>query len=155
MLGRLSRALQGFRDFILRGNVIDLAVAVAIGAAFTGVVNALAIDLFGSVIAAVGGKSDLSRVGFPLNGTTIAVGPVLAAVVNFLIVAAVLYFVVVVPLTHLADRRAGGEEPPARATPEDVALLREIRDLLRAAAAAGPPHQGRRPERPGGSLRRT
>jgi len=138
MVETVTDTLKGFKDFILRGNVIDLAVAVAVGAAFTGVVNALAVDLFGSVIAAVGGKPDLTKVGFVANGTTILVGPLLAALLNFVIVSAVLYFFVVVPVNHLLERRATGEEPEAKATPEDVALLREIRDLLRAQQVAPP-----------------
>jgi large conductance mechanosensitive channel len=136
MVDLVTDTLKGFKDFILRGNVIDLAVAVALGAAFTAVVNALAVDFFGSLIAAFGGVPDLSAVGFELNGTVVQVGPFLAAVLNFLIVAAVLYFFVVVPVTHLFERRDSGEEEVA-APAEDVALLREIRDLLRA-QAGGP-----------------
>ena len=125
--------LQGFRDFILRGNVVDLAVAVAIGAAFTAVVNAVAVDLFGSLVAAVVSVDDLEGVAFPLPGPgTLVVGPLLAAVVNLLIVAAVLYFLVVLPTNRLFERRGAGEEAAPVAVPEDVALLREIRDLLRA-----------------------
>ena len=125
--------LQGFRDFILRGNVVDLAVAVAIGAAFTAVVNALAVDLFGSLVAAVVSADDLRDVTIPLPGPgQLLVGPLLAAVVNFLVVAAVLYFLVVLPTNRLFERRRAGEEAAPAAVPEDVALLREIRDLLQA-----------------------
>lgn len=145
----MTETLKGFKDFVLRGNVIDLAVAVAIGAAFTGVINALAIDFFGSLLAALGGVPDVSDVGFPLNGTTVMVGPFLAAVLNFLIVSAVLYFFVVVPTTHLLERRREGEEPEVTATPEDVALLQEIRDLLKDQASGSPGQRvpgGRGPE---------
>ena len=123
--------IAGFRDFILRGNVVDLAVAVVIGAAFSGVVDAVAEDLIGSLIAAVGGVPDLGGVGFELNGTTIEVGTVLTALVNFLIVAAVVYFLVLVPVNRLLEMRRAGQEHEVVATPEDVALLQEIRDLLR------------------------
>ncbi len=136
MADGLRGTVAGFRAFVLRGNAVDLAVAVAVGAAFTAVVNALAVDLFGSLIAAVGGQPDIEGVGFVLNGTPVRVGPLLAALLNLLIVAAVLYFFVVVPINHLHERRAEGPDVPA-ATPEDVALLREIRDLLRAGAHAG------------------
>lgn len=136
MVETVTETLKGFKDFILRGNVIDLAIAVAVGAAFTRVINALAIDFFGSLIAALGGQPDLSEVGFTVNDHTVQVGPLLAALLNFLIVSAILYFFVVVPLNHLLERRAEGEETEVKAPAEDVALLREIRDLLRARAAA-------------------
>jgi large conductance mechanosensitive channel len=133
-----SGVLRGFKDFVLRGNVIDLAVAVVIGAAFTQVVNALAITLFGSVIAAIGTGPDLASVTIPTgrhdasgHPLDLAVGPFLAATVNFLVVAAVLYFLVVLPTNAFLRRRREGKEPELKATPEDIALLQEIRDLLR------------------------
>jgi large conductance mechanosensitive channel len=135
MVETVTKGLTGFKDFILRGNVIDLAIAVALGAAFTRVINALAIDLFGSLIAALGGQPDLSGLAFPVNGQEVEYGPLLAALLNFLIVAAILYFFVVVPVNHLFDRDADSDRPEA--VPADVALLEEIRDLLRAQAAAG------------------
>ncbi|SDQ66113.1 large conductance mechanosensitive channel protein MscL [Quadrisphaera sp. DSM 44207] len=139
-------ALSGFKDFILRGNVVDLAVAVVVGAAFTAVVDAIAVDFFGSLLAAVSGVQDgeLQRVGIPTGvvgsdgrPTVLSVGPFLAALLQFLIVSAVLYFLVLRPTNRLLQRRARGEEPEPVATPEDVALLREIRDLLRAQQADG------------------
>ena len=134
-----TRTLHGFRDFVLRGNVVDLAVAVAIGAAFTAVVNALAVDLFGSLVAAVFDADDLSGVSIPVAGLDqLVVGPLLVATVNFLVVAAVLYFLVVLPTNRLLERRRAGEAAAPAAVPEDVALLREIRDLLRE-RAEGPP----------------
>ena len=132
--------LHGFRDFVLRGNVVDLAVAVAIGAAFTAVVNAVAVDLFGSLVAAVFSAEDLSEVRIPLPWLDqLVVGPLLVATVNFLIVAAVLYFLVVLPTNRLLERRRAGEAAAPAAVPEDVALLREIRDLLRERAEGPPP----------------
>lgn len=117
------------------GNVVDLAVAVVIGAAFGWVVQALADGLINPLIAAVAGKQDLSMVGlFTLNGATFSVGHVLTAVVNFVIVAAAIFFVVVQPLNRLAERRARGIEPETAAPSEEVALLTEIRDLLSATA---------------------
>ncbi len=133
-----SGVIAGFRDFIVRGNVVDLAVAVVLGAAFTAIVNAFAIDFVGSLIAAVGGVPDLDGVGPTVNGTRILIGPVLTAAINFLIVAAVVYFLVVVPLNRikaLRDADEPGQPVDAPPVPADVALLTEIRDLLRDGAA--------------------
>ncbi len=127
--------LKGFKDFLMRGNVVDLAVAVVIGAAFGRVVQALVDGLINPLIAAVAGKQDLSLVGlFTLNGATFSTGLVLSAIVNFVIVAAAIFFMVVLPLNRLAERRARGIEPETAAPNEEVALLIEIRDLLSAAA---------------------
>lgn len=133
-----SGIIAGFRDFIVRGNVVDLAVAVVLGAAFTAIVNAFAIDFVGSLIAAVGGVPDLDGVGWKVNGTQILIGPVLTATVNFLIVAAVVYFLVVVPINRIKALRDDepGQPVDAPPVPADVALLTEIRDLLRDGAAS-------------------
>ena len=123
--------LKGFKDFLMRGNVVDLAVAFVIGAAFAAVVKALDDGLINPLIAAVVGKPDLSQVGFfTLNGANFSVGIVLAALLNFVVVAAAIYFVVVLPLNKLAERRARGLEPATSSPSEEVALLTEIRDLL-------------------------
>ncbi len=125
--------LKGFKDFLMRGNVVALAVAVVIGAAFGRVVQALVDGLINPLLAAVAGKQDLSMVGlFTLNGATFSVGHVLTAVVNFVIVATAIFFVVIQPLNRLAQRRARGTEPETAAPSEEVALLSEIRDLLSA-----------------------
>ena len=123
--------LAGFKNFILRGNVVDLAVAVVIGAAFTTVVTALVNGLINPLIAAIAGQQDLSQVWmFEVNGAIFSIGLIIGAIINFLLVAATIYFLVVMPMNHLAARRKAGveEEPPAPA--EDVLLLQEIRDLL-------------------------
>lgn len=125
--------LAGFKNFILRGNVVDLAVAVVIGAAFTTVVTALVNGLINPLIAAIAGQQDLSQLWmFEVNGAIFSIGLILGAIINFLLVAATIYFLVVMPMNHLAARRKAGveEEPPAPA--EDVLLLQEIRDLLAA-----------------------
>jgi large conductance mechanosensitive channel len=96
--------LKGFRDFILRGNVVDLAVAVIIGAAFNSVVTSFTKDVLGQLIAAVVGKPDFDNVVLMLNGTPIRVGTFLTATVQFLIVALVVYFFVVLPLNKLLAR---------------------------------------------------
>jgi large conductance mechanosensitive channel len=106
--------LKGFRDFILRGNVVDLAVAVIIGAAFNGIVTSLVKDILSQFIAATVGKPDFSAVVIKLNGTPINIGNFLNATVSFLIVAAVVYFGVVLPLNTLL---AKVKRPEALAPP--------------------------------------
>jgi large conductance mechanosensitive channel len=125
--------LKEFRDFILRGNVVDLAVAVVIGAAFGAVVSALVADLITPLIAAIGGKPDFSALQFTINGSTFKYGHFLNAVISFVILAAVIFFLVVKPLNALLARRHTDPEPePEAATLSDEAtLLAEIRDLLR------------------------
>jgi large conductance mechanosensitive channel len=126
-----DQMLKGFKDFLMRGNVVDLAVAVVIGAAFAAVVKALLDGLINPLIAALFGKPDLTSVGvFHINGAVFSIGLVLTAVINFVIVAAAIYFIIVVPMNHLAERRKRGEEPEPEAPSEEVILLTEIRDLL-------------------------
>jgi len=96
--------LKGFRDFILRGNVVDLAVAVILGAAFNAIVASFVKDVLTQLIAAVVGKPDFKDVVFKLNGSPIYVGNFLNAVISFLIVASVVYFAVVLPLNALMAR---------------------------------------------------
>jgi large conductance mechanosensitive channel len=120
--------LKGFRDFVLRGNVVDLAVAVVMGTAFGAIVNAFATDVIGGLIAQLGGLPDVGDVGWG----SVVVGTTVTAVLNFAIVAAVVYFLVVVPTNRLLEMRGRGEEPEVTAPTEDIALLQEIRDLLRA-----------------------
>ena len=93
--------LKGFRDFVLRGNVVDLAVAVIIGAAFNAIVNSMVKDLLTQFIAAIVGKPDFSGVVFKLNGTPIYIGNFINAAISFLIVASVVYFGIVLPLNTL------------------------------------------------------
>ena len=125
--------LKGFKDFLMRGNVVDLAVAVVIGAAFGAVVKGLLDGLVNPLIAAVAGKPDLNQVGeFTLNGAKFSVGLFLTPLFNLLTVAAAIYFVVVLPLNKLAERRSKGVEPASDAPSEEVALLTEIRDSLQA-----------------------
>ena len=124
--------LKGFKDFILRGNVVDLAVAVVIGAAFTSIVSAFTHSIVEPLINAV---TPPSSPGFGIQlvagkqNTYIDAASVITAVVNFLIVAAVVYFVIVLPLNTLKARRKRGEET-GPTEPTDVELLAEIRDLL-------------------------
>jgi large conductance mechanosensitive channel len=130
--GEARSMLRGFRDFLMRGNVVDLAVAVVIGAAFGGIVTAFATDLIGGLIAAAGGVPDFSKEGVKLGDATVIYGTTVTAIINFVIVAAVVYFVVVVPMQRMTDRFRGGEADVATPAPSDEAvLLTEIRDLLR------------------------
>jgi large conductance mechanosensitive channel len=142
--------LKGFKEFIMRGNVVDLAVAVVIGAAFGAVVTALVADIITPIIAAIGGKPNFSKLKFHINGSTFLYGDFINALITFLLIAAAIYFVVVLPLNKLAERRAArlaaGE--PATDDPqeksEDIVLLEQIRDLLQAqagGAAATTPKQ--------------
>lgn len=123
--------LNGFKNFIMRGNVVDLAVAVVIGGAFATIIGAVVDGLINPLVAAIFGQPDLTGVmNFTLNGAEFSIGLILAAVFNFVVVAAAIYFLVVMPLNKLAERRKAGEEPEPEAPAEDVLLLTEIRDLL-------------------------
>src|SRR3954468_1797834 len=93
--------LKGFRDFIMRGNVVDLAVAVVIGAAFKAVIDAVVADIITPVVAAIGGKQDFSALYFTVNGSKFKYGDLINQVISFLIVAAAIYFLVVLPLNKL------------------------------------------------------
>ena len=106
--------LKGFRDFVLRGNVVDLAIAVIIGAAFTGVVNSLVSDVLNPLIAAVGGKPDFSSVVVHVGSGVVKIGNFFNAVIAFLIVAFVVYFFIVMPTAKIMARfKPPVVEPPA------------------------------------------
>ena len=109
-----SAMIKGFRDSILRGNVIDLAVAVVIGAAFGAVVKAFVDNLITPLIAAVFGKPDFSGLAFTINGSIFKYGLFINALITFLLVAAAVYFVVVAPMNKLAERRARGADPESK-----------------------------------------
>jgi large conductance mechanosensitive channel len=122
--------LKGFKAFLMRGNVVDLAVAVIIGTAFGAVVKSFADDFIGGLIAAVGGVPDFTREGIEINGTNVIYGSTITAIINFVIVAAVVYFVVVVPMKQLSERgKTADAETPAPS--DEAVLLTEIRDLLK------------------------
>jgi large conductance mechanosensitive channel len=123
--------MRQFREFLLRGNVVDLAVAVIIGAAFGAVIAALVEDIFTPLIAAIGGQHDFSGLTFTINGSVFRYGHLLNAVISFLVIAAVVFFLVVKPVGALMERRKAGIEPEPEAAAEDVVLLGEIRDLLK------------------------
>jgi large conductance mechanosensitive channel len=121
--------IKGFKDFISRGNIVDLAVAVVVGTAFTALVNALVKDLLTPLIAAIIGKPSFSSLTFTINNSQFNYGSFINALITFLSVAAAVYFFVVVPLNKLAERRGGRKGPEPT---EEVVLLGEIRDLLAA-----------------------
>ncbi|AGN18646.1 large-conductance mechanosensitive channel [Corynebacterium glutamicum MT] len=127
--------LKGFRDFILRGNVIELAVAVVIGTAFTAIVTAFSENIINPLIASVG-STDVEGLGFHIRAgnaaTFVDFGAVITAAINFLIIAAIVYFVLVAPMNKLSEtlaKRKGVEEDETPASIE-AELLTEIRDLL-------------------------
>lgn len=133
--------LKGFKDFVLRGNIIELSIAVVIGTAFTALVTAFTTNIINPVVAAAGGVN-AEGLGFsiwPDNPKTfVNFGAVITAFVTFLITAAVVYFIFVAPmnkLNELTKRRAAIEEPEDEPLPADTALLIEIRDLLGELAA--------------------
>jgi large conductance mechanosensitive channel len=119
-----------FREFITRGNVIDLAVAVIIGLAFTAIINAIVSGLITPLIGMIGGN-DFSDLDFTINGSTFEYGLVINAVIQFLLIAAAVFFLIVKPINMLNERRRRGEEPELEELSDEAALLSEIRDLLR------------------------
>lgn len=146
--------LKGFRDFILRGNVIELAVAVVIGTAFTAIVTAFSEHIINPLIASIGGAPDVSGLGFSIipgnRATFVDLGAVLTAAINFLIIAAVVYFILIAPMNKLNElqaKRRGIDEEADEKVSIEANLLIEIRDLLKAEAekdaAAEIPHHNR------------
>ena len=139
----MRAVIKGFKDFLLRGNVVDLAVAVVIGTAFTALVTAFTTSFLEPLIGLLGGGGVEGGTKV-IDGQEFTWGAFVNALVTFVLTATVLYFVVVLPMKVLLERRRRGEEPgPAALT--QVELLVEIRDLLRAQQLASPP---RRPSGP-------
>jgi len=122
--------LQEFKDFINRGNVVDLAVAVIIGAAFTQVVTSFTTDILGGVLALLGGQPNFDSLDVTIGDTTIVYGRFLTAIVNFLLVAWVM-FLVVKALNKMQSMGRKKEEEAEEAALTEVELLTEIRDLLK------------------------
>jgi len=137
----VNKVFQGFKDFIMRGNVVDLAVGIVIGAAFTTVVTAFTNGFVKPLIQLIGGDSGVNAGTWRVGDVKFDYATFLNAIVTFLITAAVLYFLVVFPLNVLAERRRRGEEPPPENPSEEILLLTQIRDALVQAQAP--------PQRPG------
>lgn len=133
--------MSGFKEFILRGNVMDLAIAVVIGAAFAALVDAVVKGLFNPLIGAIFKAENLVG-AFPwtVGSATIEVGTILAAIIQFLITAAVIYFAFIVPMNYLKKlserKKKAGIEEATELPPTEADLLVEIRDLLKAQATA-------------------
>ena len=118
--------LKGFKEFILRGNVLDLAIAVVIGGAFSAVVAALVKDLLTPLIGALVGQPDFSALVVTVNGSQFLIGDFLNAVISFLLVAAAIYFFVVAPMNALIARRRRGEAPADPTTKKCPECLSEV-----------------------------
>jgi large conductance mechanosensitive channel len=118
--------LKGFKQFLLRGNVIDLAVAVVIGGAFGAVVTALVKDLITPFIAAIVGKPDFSAIAFEINASKFLVGDFINALVSFVLIGAAVYFFVVVPVNAFTSRMSRGEAPPDPTTKKCPECLSDI-----------------------------
>jgi large conductance mechanosensitive channel len=110
--------MKGFKQFIMRGNVLDLAVAVVMGAAFGAVVTALVKDLITPLIAAIVGKPDFSAIQFEIHHSRFLIGDFINAVVSFLLIGAAIYFFVIIPMNALMARVRRGEAPPDPTTKE-------------------------------------
>jgi large conductance mechanosensitive channel len=116
-MARSKGVLSEFKDFVVRGDVLDLAIAVVIGAAFGAVVTALVKDLLTPIVAAIFGKPDFSKLVFTINGSKFFFGDFIDAVITFLSVAAAVFFVVVKPVNGLRERRKHAPEPESDARP--------------------------------------
>jgi large conductance mechanosensitive channel len=115
--------VKGFREFLTRGNLIELAVAVVIGTAFTAIVTAIVADLITPLIAAIGGKPDFSSLTFTINHSTFRYGAFLNALISFLIIAAVVYFLVVKPMAALLARMTRAKAATERGCPECLSSI--------------------------------
>jgi large conductance mechanosensitive channel len=131
--------LKGFKQFLLRGNVVDLAVAVVIGGAFGAVVAALVKDLLTPLIAALAGQPDFSAIVFTVNGSRFLIGDFINSVVSFVLVAAAIYVFVVAPMNMLMERRRRGQAPPDPTTKKCPECLSEVPIAARRCAFCAQP----------------
>lgn len=117
--------LQGFKKFILKGNVVDLAVGVVIGTAFSAVVSSMVKDVIMPIIGAFGGTPDFSRISFSINNSQFLIGDFINAVISFLIMAAVIYFFVIVPMNKLTNQINKGKtvDPTEKTCPQCLSLI--------------------------------
>ncbi len=128
--------VKGFREFIMRGNVIELAVAVIIGAAFTSIVNAIVDGIFNPIIAAIFNADEINKAVLQVGPVSLGIGAVIGSIINFVLIAAVVYFAIILPMNKLNEAmyvRKHGHKPSEaeeEAAPTEAELLTEIRDLL-------------------------
>jgi large conductance mechanosensitive channel len=115
--------VKGFRSFLMRGNLIEHAVAVVIGTAFTAIVTAIVKDLITPLIAAIGGQPDSGKLQFTVNHSTFAYGDFINALISFVIIAAVVYFLIVAPVAHLVARLTRNKEATERDCPECLSAI--------------------------------
>ncbi|MCW2839648.1 MAG: mechanosensitive ion channel protein MscL [Aeromicrobium sp.] len=128
--------LKGFKDFLLRGNIVDLAVAVVVGTAFTALVASFTSSFINPLLGLVGGGGPKGMT-LTIKDQDFTFGAFITAVITFAITAAVVYFFVVVPMKTVQERLAKGKEEAPVAVPEDIQILREIRDQLVAQGRSG------------------
>ncbi len=131
--------LKGFKQFMLRGNVIELAVAVVMGGAFGAVVTALVKDLITPLLAAVGGKPDFSALTFTVNGSKFLYGDFVNALISFLMIGAAVYFFIVLPINSLTARMRRGEAAPDPTTKKCPECLTEVPIAARRCSACASP----------------
>jgi large conductance mechanosensitive channel len=117
---------KGFKAFLMRGNVVDLAVAVVIGGAFGAVVSSFVADVFNPLLAALVGKPDFSALVLTVNGSAVKYGLFLNALIAFILVAAAIYFFVIAPMNAIAERKKRGEAPADPTTKKCAECLTEI-----------------------------
>ena len=134
--------MKGFREFIMRGNVVELAVAVIIGAAFTSIVNSLVDGIFNPIIAALFNADEINKAVLQIGPVSLGIGAVLGAIINFVLIAAVVYFAIVLPMNKFNEamyvRKHGHKQGEEEAAASETDLLTEIRDLLAARETAAP-----------------
>jgi large conductance mechanosensitive channel len=118
--------LKGLRQFLLRGNVLDLAVAVVIGGAFGAVVTAMVKDLLTPLIAAIGGKPDFSAIQFEVNGSKFLIGDFVNAIISFILIGTAVYLFVVSPMNALTARMNRGDAPPDPTTKQCPECLSDV-----------------------------
>jgi large conductance mechanosensitive channel len=131
-----------FKEFILRGNVVDLAVAVVVGAAFTAVVTSMVTNIFTPLIAAVFGKPDFSDITFEINGSVFGIGLFINALIAFLLIALVIFFLVVKPLNYMTERRRKGldaDDSDERPCPECLSEIPKEATRCRYCTSEVPP----------------
>jgi large conductance mechanosensitive channel len=145
--------LRGFKDFIMRGNVVELAVGVVIGAAFNGLVTQFTESFLKPLIQLISGGHDVSgKAHVPNTSVYFDWGAFINAAIAFLLTAAALYFLIIMPMNKLAERRARGQEPESKAPAEDIRLLTEIRDALIAQQGLVPAQSARPLGTPAGEM---